>query len=198
MRGATRCSIILSAGDSDFNPRSSCEERPRQAAMGGGNNIISIHAPHARSDQSTTRHMQATTDFNPRSSCEERRGTLFRWHDGDENFNPRSSCEERRSERLYLQDGAKDFNPRSSCEERLIPLDGTVAMFCISIHAPHARSDCCCGRTMTASSNFNPRSSCEERRVAGRRKYPVHLVFQSTLLMRGATRVRLSRWSAKS
>ena len=77
------------------------------------------------------------------------------------------------------------FNPRSSCEERL---DGQL--FCIhprriSIHAPHARSDCHAvhdglrdrisihapharsdsggGMSKSSSHNFNPRSSCEER-----------------------------------
>ncbi len=38
----------------------------------------------------------------------------------------------------------------------------------------------------SATSNFNPRSSCEERRVGSPRKI-IQKLFQSTLLMRGAT-----------
>ena len=174
----------------------------------GGHRIISIHAPHARSDLiSTTAASANTLHFNPRSSCEERHGPAFFMHFIG-NFNPRSSCEERREE---MAEGAKiwefqstllmrgatlyfkginvllDFNPRSSCEERL-PLDeriektknfnprssceerlasqrrGRRADQEISIHAPHARSD----QTSRQSCNINP--------------------FQSTLLMRGATR----------
>ena len=60
------------------------------------------------------------------------------------------------------------FNPRSSCEERLHRL----AFLCFPDY-------------------FNPRSSCEER--PGSRKIPCSSIstFQSTLLMRGATRQRL-------
>ena len=64
----------------------------------------------------------------------------------------------------------------------------TATVAGISIHAPHARSD---GqgawRPLSLSYDFNPRSSCEERH--GRRLHsPKDWVFQSTLLMRGATR----------
>ena len=55
------------------------------------------------------------------------------------------------------------FNPRSSCEERQSLL-----------------------RQMQQPDYFNPRSSCEERRVFAFMPFPPH-VFQSTLLMRGAT-----------
>ena len=55
-----------------FNPRSSCEERPRRAA---------------------TSHRRC--DFNPRSSCEERHGAGSLAKNQRCDFNPRSSCEER-------------------------------------------------------------------------------------------------------
>ena len=65
----------------------------------------------------------------------------------------------------------------------------------ISIHAPHARSDGTIFARLRPKSNFNPRSSCEERpgmpmtrSVMGR--------FQSTLLMRGATRLLSSSCSS--
>ena len=79
----------------------------------------------------------------------------------------------------------------------------------ISIHAPHARSDSFDTGMMSPYVNFNPRSSCEERRARARCglwrcKISIHApharsdwdffklrenqpIFQSTLLMRGAT-----------
>ena len=55
----------------DFNPRSSCEERPLP-----------------------TTGRRCYEHFNPRSSCEERRG-VNRERRAADDFNPRSSCEER-------------------------------------------------------------------------------------------------------
>ena len=79
--------------------------------------LISIHAPHARSDK------EAENDFNQ-----------FK------HFNPRSSCEERPKKAVHYGTYV-NFNPRSSCEERLIcPLPFNFDYY-ISIHAPHARSD---------------------------------------------------------
>ena len=37
-----------------------------------GQVMISIHAPHARSDTKTARPVTTSSYFNPRSSCEER------------------------------------------------------------------------------------------------------------------------------
>ena len=79
----------------------------------------------------------------------------------------------------------------------------------ISIHAPHARSDCKVRPTDAIHRHFNPRSSCEERlcrssHTCPSRRISIHAPharsdyrmalalfsisqFQSTLLMRGAT-----------
>ena len=58
--------------------------------------LISIHAPHARSDPSVCFMILAVPNFNPRSSCEERpHFPCFAWQACY--FNPRSSCEERLS-----------------------------------------------------------------------------------------------------
>jgi len=56
----------------------------------------------------------------------------------------------------------------------------------ISIHAPHARSDQRKLEEWAEAGDFNPRSSCEERlcMLTLGKRYPL---FQSTLLMRGAT-----------
>ena len=144
---------------------------------------ISIHAPHARSDVKGQGYHQLVEYFNPRSSCEERRSSSSKASTSG-NFNPRSSCEERqwRSRPGKMR---RNFNPRSSCEERhiasallpvFIPFQSTLLMrgatavrysrlLCrdISIHAPHARSDCALLHEQSSVPNFNPRSSCEER-----------------------------------
>ena len=147
--------------------------------------LISIHAPHARSDllRIATR-WTIQPYFNPRSSCEERPWPV-RSHSSLIYFNPRSSCEERHPLRAHCGSLHADFNPRSSCEERhglfqVVPgarnfnprssceerpgVDFTPSRrMSISIHAPHARSDAVRASSKPKHWNFNPRSSCEER-----------------------------------
>ena len=144
----------------DFNPRSSCEERQ----------FSDCRRRSPPSFQSTLLMRGATAScrsahrgrhFNPRSSCEERRGSIP-VNKTVTDFNPRSSCEER----LRWCSAAASrghFNPRSSCEERPASV-----------------------RTSCRTSYFNPRSSCEERQDKPGPKYQP-IIFQSTLLMRGAT-----------
>ena len=95
MRGATR--QVQTSGHLQFyfNPRSPCGERQVKRwcfSMGGS---ISIHAPHAGSDDVLLKSGGTVTDFNPRSPCGERLmvicmvlSPLY--------FNPRSPCGERR------------------------------------------------------------------------------------------------------
>ena len=141
MRGATRFAPCLHRR-LHFNPRSSCEERPDGDPRRGRDILISIHAPHARSDilraaydcivKSISIHApHARSDlefirhfpffqsyFNPRSSCEERRSRSSSFSSCSANFNPRSSCEERHGRRRPDAPRGNNFNPRSSCEER--------------------------------------------------------------------------------
>ena len=130
---------------------------------------------------------------------------------GPSNFNPRSSCEERRKRARRLRGGlgfqstllmrgatssserggearVRDFNPRSSCEERPAFSRTAAGGKNISIHAPHARSDFRFSSVSTQLRDFNPRSSCEERRAYLSIGLSGLQTFQSTLLMRGATR----------
>ena len=58
----------------------------------------------------------------------------------------------------------------------------------ISIHAPLAGSDSCILRNLPGSVHFNPRSPCGERRGDGV-EAPDDLIFQSTLPLRGATKI---------
>ena len=102
---------------------------------------ISIHAPHARSDERMCKLFtpglifQSTLLMRGATCCALSRAVCRLY------FNPRSSCEERRrSRRLALR--FRNFNPRSSCEERPAARKCIgIATRRISIHAPHARSD---------------------------------------------------------
>ena len=78
---------------------------------------ISIHAPHAGSDNLSFPDCSNLDDFNPRSPCGERLGNKL--------YN------------LVIP----DFNPRSPCGERPVRARGCLPGESISIHAPHAGSD---------------------------------------------------------
>ena len=152
-----------------------------------GHLVISIHAPHARSDlrdvidkQNDYIKFQSTLLMRGATTLEElaektglfQSTLLMRGATGDgghaglneHNFNPRSSCEERRRRHPLCHRVRTHFNPRSSCEERHPRIRQSRMYHCISIHAPHARSDMVRYRTTRRSR-----------------------IFQSTLLMRGAT-----------
>ena len=72
MRGATASRLYAEPLQQDFNPRSSCEERQITCKTRCRNSVISIHAPHARSDLICDDIFVTLFYFNPRSSCEER------------------------------------------------------------------------------------------------------------------------------
>ena len=140
MRGAT-CHLRLFRRRADFNPRSSCEERrvhEKDDLLGDG---ISIHAPHARSD-----------DDNPKV------------------------CD-RHPISIHAPHARSDF----------IVDDCGKALNDISIHAPHARSDRSADRrvpTLAHISIHAPHARSDGRPVL---YLSLMLIFQSTLLMRGAT-----------
>ena len=130
--------------------------------------------------------MTRMTNFNPRSSCEERHELAYQMLKAMKDFNPRSSCEERRPRCTTIEIARKNFNPRSSCEERLGDENGVLTNFEISIHAPHARSDHAgraCGKDWAISIHApHARSDGLTNDLLA-----AEVVFQSTLLMRGAT-----------
>ena len=129
-----------------------------------GLNPISIHAPHARSDKVKLDEVLCKRLFQ---STLLMRGATKEL----ENFHylviisihaPHARSDISTSARCAR---VSHFNPRSSCEERPASPPPSAA----------------------GGSNFNPRSSCEERRFFF--LYAAFaLLFQSTLLMRGATR----------
>ena len=127
-------------------------------------------------------------------------------------FNPRSPYGERPPSATPTR-AACYFNPRSPYGERrlvslpsfalmlfqsTLPLRGATETFeaiapviTISIHAPLTGSDGWPGRSACRRGNFNPRSPYGERPAQSSRPSP-EAVFQSTLPLRGAT--RLPEW----
>ncbi len=124
--------------------------------------VISIHAPHARSDSRSTRYQTRWTYFNPRSSCEERPSDSTTNFSMSSNFNPRSSCEERLVRMC-----------RTICTTRfqstLLMRGATPARLILAIYSKFQSTLLMRGATLKASAigavtlHFNPRSSCEER-----------------------------------
>ena len=124
----------------NFNPRSSCEERLPARRLSRSIRRFQSTLLMRGATVSCTTTTPFFYDFNPRSSCEERpyRTRQFR---RSRHFNPRSSCEERPAPSVQLSCSFWYFNPRSSCEERLGSEKNLERAGMISIHAPHARSD---------------------------------------------------------
>ena len=116
MRGATRLHH-LRLRRRYFNPRSSCEERRAAVTPTCITARISIHAPHARSDDRCLPSAASITNFNPRSSCEERRMAA------------------------YIQQACKEFQSTLLMRGATPPACAANPHQHISIHAPHARSD---------------------------------------------------------
>ena len=164
MRGATRSSWATSRRSCNFNPRSSCEERHRRQGARPISLHISIHAPHARSDEvSYAQGLQQQISIHAphaRSDVDAARKEISR----------------KAFQSTLLMRGAT-----SSSKLMVIKAQ-------ISIHAPHARSDCLT-RIRKPSHLFQSTLLMRGATVYGLLCWSVQR-FQSTLLMRGATRRR--------
>ncbi len=125
---------------------------------------ISIHAPHARSDQTPLGSFSVPLIFQ---STLLMRGATPRWN------HPISPP---RFQSTLLMRGAtlpKIIVLLIACIISIhapharsdIPPNTISPPILISIHAPHARSDRSAASVRSARSNFNPRSSCEERQA---------------------------------
>ena len=145
---------------------------------------ISIHTPHAGSDVTFSMLLITISNFNPHSPCGERlfssRYFLLLAH-----FNPHSPCGERLPISWQWHLRHIYFNPHSPCGERhaqiqyvlairqfqsTLPMRGATTTYTsdmvqisISIHTPHAGSDCKLSTVLAKSMNFNPHSPCGER-----------------------------------
>ena len=153
---------------------------------GASSRHISIHAPHARSDQRGRSLLGGRAGFQSTLLMRGATACLLLSRISPQHFNPRSSCEER----LTAISAAM---PTVIFQSTLL-MRGATWVFIdihkhrnISIHAPHARSDARVATPLTPIQYFNPRSSCEERRAKLHSQFAAGMTFQSTLLMRGAT-----------
>ena len=183
------------SGSKNFNPRSSCEERLSRVFR-SPKGQISIHAPHARSDPRTTPDAPSGSwHFNPRSSCEERRldaqyaMTLSKFQS---TLLMRGAT---RAARLALYDDV--FQSTLLMRGATLRYLRFVPVSQISIHAPHARSDCfvmiCIFHVIISIHAPHARSDICFVMSSG-----VTLEFQSTLLMRGATQSGLPGYFLRS
>ena len=149
---------------------------------------ISIHAPHARSD--ATADLTAISGINISIHAPHARSDAGKMKQ-DVSSNISIHAPHARSDFMLQEIEAEHTEFQSTLLMRgatsLILHKDTVTL--ISIHAPHARSDNQAMRIFVSLSYFNPRSSCEERQ--GLKSIEGDMTeFQSTLLMRGATRAR--------
>ena len=167
-----------------FNPRSSCEERPNWTQNMRRKWHISIHAPHARSDltqrpsDSSARKFQSTLLMRGATEWAKFTGDIKKFQST-----------------LLMRGATGDADAASAAiifQSTLLMRGATdAAGWCddwahISIHAPHARSDKPKPPPRAPPRHFNPRSSCEER-LHFYLFVILYIIFQSTLLMRGAT-----------
>ena len=137
MRGAT-CLPPTYVTRTYFNPRSSCEERPRSISLKAGTRI-SIHAPHARSDTITmsmtqyNRLFQSTLLMRGATRGQEFFINKFLFQStllmrGATAGTVRDNIFDLFQSTLLMRGATMTIMPNSVCPP-------------ISIHAPHARSD---------------------------------------------------------
>ena len=162
MRGATGAVIAASIFLGDFNPHSPCGERPARPPPRRPGRVISIHTPHAGSDDTADLFVgiagaisihtpHAGSDVRQCKQLIKRRISIHTPHAGSDfrlgsaqghpqDFNPHSPCGERRdtAENIIFRN---DFNPHSPCGERRVSITFTMQDTGISIHTPHAGSD---------------------------------------------------------
>ena len=127
---------------------------------------ISIHAPHARSDYRMALALFSISQFQSTLLMRGATCTHPRCRSLCSYFNPRSSCEERQDVMRVVRALFDDISihaphARSDCTAALLR-----PLLVISIHAPHARSDLLSVSPSRLALYFNPRSSCEERLYA--------------------------------
>ena len=167
---------------------------------------ISIHAPRERSDHQSDPNLFLRSYFNPRSSWEERHDVFTKLSNfgefqstllvrGATNLSFWKRCkklisihaprERSDTDSAFMNkvDKISIHAPRERSDDRLIVFYNFKN---ISIHAPRERSDRDGKLNCYGMMNFNPRSSWEERLGGAMRMTSLRL-FQSTLLVRGAT-----------
>ena len=165
MRGATPYTLADMAARFIFQSTLLMRGATPVGKVNFGTDAISIHAPHARSDCHAIGSSSSSSSFQ--STLLMRGATPLRQNEAYliliSIHAPHARSDTPRWTAMRLR--GNHFNPRSSCEERPDHAHWGLGQISISIHAPHARSD--------------------EITVDGT---SIGAEFQSTLLMRGATR----------
>ena len=185
MRGATSLAKSTFFWYHYFNPHSPCGERPIKQPFPLFFPCISIHTPHAGSDIFSDQVDKFFSDFNPHSPCGERPNRSFsssfvslfqstlpmRGATGSDSHSAilvltfQSTLPMRGatlfSASLILL--SFYFNPHSPCGERRYKWYIFLNTNNISIHTPHAGSDCKEYTERSRYSYFNPHSPCGER-----------------------------------
>ena len=169
VRGATRRRWPRRWRLPDFNPRPPCGGRLAVLQDGVADSDISIHAPRAGGDSTSPGVGPPPKDFNPRPPCGGRR---------DDHASQLASG------------GFQSTPPVRGATLSAVRCGGHL---CISIHAPRAGGDIFTPRSHKILDNFNPRPPCGGRRLDSFFILPVHLPFQSTPPVRGATRRSAAR-----
>jgi len=118
-------------------PTRGATRQDRRAANSGR---VSIHAPHAGSDRHAASVARCRPRFNPRSPRGERQSRVIPAGQS-RGFNPRSPRGERQPAN-GISTSFTSFNPRSPRGERRLRCNPAAYSIGVSIHAPHAGSDC--------------------------------------------------------
>ena len=147
--------------------------------------MISIHAPHARSDWRRSFRRASTSYFNPRSSCEERHGkTSLLWQMAKISIHAPHARSDDAGEAGTDDHKISIHAPHARSDAPWI--DALVSWTKISIHAPHARSDDILDTFGALEDTFQ--STLLMRGATPPTPTSANaVIFQSTLLMRGAT-----------
>ena len=197
-----------------FYPRSPCGERRANRRISDGENVISIHALLAESDQhpagpaplhrqflstlslrratASTRTRPPRRDISIHALLAESDWTAPCSPGGCGYFYPRSPCGERRYASAFPQ-SMQYFYPRSPCGERRVRQVILAEPFIfISIHALLAESDSRVFMLMPSMRYFYPRSPCGERLTVSTLKI-LAILFLSTLSLRRATTTSAGR-----
>ena len=182
--------------DSHFNPRTSCEVRPKAPLPLTGTAYFNPRTSCEVRLRSAHILVQFRIYFNPRTSCEVRPFSLLSLPLLLHHFNPRTSCEVRPWQFLHIKSGERFQSTHLMRGATGLIRGGDTRRDIISIHAPHARCD---SRPVIARrriKHFNPRTSCEVRLPNIWERTWMRWQFQSTHLMRGATWSGCSRAGA--
>ena len=204
--GSDSCTQLTNQIKVNFNPRSPWGERPTLWAYRIFILGISIHAPRGGSDCPKISKGICIINFNPRSPWGERpaqylsRGDIVLFQStlpvGGATSNTASSGISGSFQSTLPVGGAtkigmtRRLDPMISIHAPRGGSDRAKCMFAIfatiSIHAPRGGSDCCNFDRKSISVYFNPRSPWGER-LMKRSRVVVVAIFQSTLLVGGAT-----------